>query len=62
VVEILEEEGLLTIQERESGGRYGPLGVEGYDVLDCDEEELIPEFAERIRHLYEELVSLGYLS
>lgn len=62
VLEIRDEEGLFTIQERESAGRRGFPKVDEYDVLDSDGEELIAEFAERIRYLYEELVRLGYLT
>jgi len=36
--------------------------VIGHDVHDSGEEELIVEFAERGRYLYEELLSLGYLN
>jgi hypothetical protein len=35
--------------------------VDGYDVLDSDEEESIVEFAERIQYFYGELQRLGYL-
>jgi hypothetical protein len=62
VLEIPEEEALFTIQERESAGRYGPPKVDEYDLLDSDEDELIAEFTETIKYLYEELVDLGYLS
>jgi len=48
--------------KRESAGRYGPPKVDKYDLLDSDEEELIAEFTETIKYLYEELVDLGYLS
>ena len=62
VLEILDGEGLFTIQERESAGRRGFPKVDEYDVLDSGEEELIAEFAERIKYLYEELQGLGYLT
>lgn len=62
VLEIPDDEGLFTIQERESAGRRGFPKVDEYDVLGSSEEELIVEFAERIKYLYEELQRLGYLS
>ena len=62
VLEIPDEEGLFTIQERESAGRRGFPKVDEYDVLDSGEEELIAEFAERIKYLYEELQRLAYLT
>jgi len=62
VLEIPDEEGLFTIQERESAGRRGFPKVDEYLVLDSGEEELIVEFVERIKYLYEELQRLGYLS
>lgn len=62
VLEIPEEGGLFIIQETGSAGRYGFPKVDEYDVLDSDGEELIAEFAERIRYLCEELIDLGYLA
>jgi len=63
-LEIPDEEGLFTIQEREAAGRHGFPTVAEYDVLDFDDdyEDLVSLFADRIEYFYEKLVELGYLS
>jgi len=62
VLEFPDEERLFSIQEIESADRRGFPKVDEYDVLDSDGEELIAEFAEKIRYLCEEVVRLGYLT